>query len=304
MTITTYQSGFRNINILSPHFALLVVDEVHHLPADKFKHIALHSLAYHRMGLSATPVREDGRHEELFPLLGGIVYYKSPQDLVDQGYLSPYRIITVKVKLKQDERRLYEQLRAKYRLLVGAKRFEEVLEAARRGDPKAIEALRIHSDMRQVIALSQSKIDKAVEIAREEYENGGKVIVFTQYIDQAEEIAKRLGALLLTGETPDSDRKRALEQFKKAPRGILVVTTVGDEGLDIPDANVGIIVSGTGSRRQFIQRLGRLLRPKSNKTEARLYEIVIEKTAEEIQARKRKTIDQDDLLQDLDEDYS
>ena len=296
VTITTYQSGFRNINTLSPYFGMLIVDEVHHLPAEKFKYIAMHSIAVYRMGLSATPTREDGKHEELFPLLGGIVYYKLPGELVEQGYLAPYKVITVKVKLSKQERELYEQLRKKYRALVGGLKFQEVLELARRGDSRAAEALKIHSEARMLLAKSTSKIDKAVEIAREEYEKGNKVIVFTQYVDQAREIARRLEALLLTGDTPEEERKRALQEFKYAQRGILVVTTVGDEGLDIPDANVGILVSGTGSRRQFIQRLGRLLRPKPGGKEAVMYEIILEKTTEEFQARKRKTLNLDEYL--------
>ncbi|MEM1825298.1 MAG: DEAD/DEAH box helicase [Desulfurococcaceae archaeon] len=291
ITITTYQSGFRSINEISPFFNLLVIDEVHHLPADKFRYIARHSIAKYKMGLSATPIREDGKHEELFPLLGGIIYYKTPDELVEQGYLSRYRIITVKVSLTPEERKIFEELRKKYRALVGETSFQEVLETARKGDSKAVEALRIHSKMKMLLAKSYSKINKAVEIARNEYENGNKVIVFTQYIEQANEISKRLNALLLTGEIPVDTRKNILTRFKESERGILVVTTVGDEGLDIPDANIGIIVSGTGSRRQFIQRLGRLLRPKKNSVEAKLYEIVLEKTPEEYLARKRKRLE-------------
>lgn len=293
ITITTYQSGFRNINVLSPYFKMIVVDEVHHLPADKFKHIALHSLATLRMGLSATPIREDGKHEELFPLLGGIVYHKAPSELVEQGYLAPYSIVTVKVKMGSDERLAYEALRKKYRALVGDKEFKEVLEEAYKGSAKAIEALKVHSEMRMLLAKSRTKINKAIELALEERERGHKVIVFTQYVDQAKEIAERLGCLLLIGDTSESERKRVLESFKSSPAGILVVTTVGDEGIDIPDANVGIIVSGTGSRRQFIQRLGRLLRPKSGGTTAVLYEIVLERTPEEFQAKRRKLLDLD-----------
>lgn len=290
ITITTYQSGFRNICTLSPYFSMLIIDEVHHLPADKFKHIALHSLAQFRMGLSATPTREDGKHEELFPLLGGIVYYKLPSELVEHGYLVPYTIVTVKVKLTPEERSLYESLRKRYRALVAGKKFQEVLEAARRGDSRAIEALKVHSEIRMLLANSKAKINKAVELALREYAKNNKIIVFTQYVDQAKEISKVINSLLLTGETPEEERKQTLEQFKKTPTGILVVTTVGDEGIDIPDANVGIIVSGTGSRRQFIQRLGRLLRPKGTKSHAVLYEIVLEKTTEEQQARRRKSL--------------
>jgi len=296
ITITTYQSGYRIINEISPYFDLLIVDEVHHLPAEKFRHIAVHSIARYRMGLSATPVREDGKHVELFPLLGGIIYYRSPEELAEKGYLARYVIETVKVKLAREEMEEFEKLRREYRKLVGSAKFSEVLEAARKGDPKAREALKIHSQMRMILARSKSKIEKAVEIARREASRGNKVIVFTQYVDQAKKISELLNAYLLTGETPVEERKRILAEFREKPGGILVVTTVGDEGLDIPDANIGIIVSGTGSRRQFVQRLGRLLRPKKNGGEAKLYEIVLVKTPEEYQALKRKSIDLDEFL--------
>lgn len=289
ITIITYQSGFRYINQISPYFEMIIVDEVHHLPAEKFKYIALHSLAHFRMGLSATPEREDGKHEELFPLMGGVVYYKSPSELVEQGYLSPYQLVTVRVKLDKEEILKYKQLRQLYSQYSKGKTFTEILEEARRGILESIEALKIHSELRKLIALSKSKINKAVELAIKEYESGNKVIVFTQYIDQARDIAEKTKGLLLIGEMPENERKRVLEIFKHSPRGILVVTTVGDEGIDIPDANVGIIVSGTGSRRQFIQRLGRLLRPKTKGMYARLYEIIVEKTPEEYQLKKRRS---------------
>ena len=296
ITITTYQSGFRLINEVSPFFDFLLVDEVHHLPAEKFRYIALHSIARYRMGLSATPIREDGKHEELFPLLGGIVYYRSPAELAKMGYLAHYKIYTIKVKLTREEKKLFEDLRKQYRSLIGYSSFQEVLEAAKRGNEQAKKALRIHSQMRMLMARSKAKIDKAVEIAKRELSRGSKIIVFTQYVDQAKTISRALNAYLLTGEVPVDERKRVLRDFREATSGVLVVTTVGDEGLDIPDANVGIIVSGTGSRRQFIQRLGRLLRPKGGDVEARLYEIVLERTPEEAQARKRKKWDINNFL--------
>jgi superfamily II DNA or RNA helicase len=295
ITITTYQSGFRVIREIAHQYSLLIVDEVHHLPADKFRFIAVHAIALYRMGLSATPYREDGRHEDLFPLLGGIVYYKTPSELSEQGYLAKYVVYTVKARLNPEEWKTYLELRTLYEKYAAGRPFDKLVEEASRGDKSAAEALRVHSRIRMLLARSKSKIEKAVEIARQELDRGGKIIVFTQYVEQAEEIAKRLNAWLLTGETSGDERKKALEEFKAAKSGVLVVTTVGDEGLDIPDANVGIIVSGTGSRRQFIQRLGRILRPKPGGGEARLYEIVIEKTSEEFQARKRKNMDLDEF---------
>ena len=291
VTVTTYQSGFRQINSISPFFDQLIVDEVHHLPAEKFRYIAIHSIARYRMGLSATPVREDGKHEELFPLLGGIIYYKTPEELVEKGYLARYVIKTIRVKMTPEEKKEYMQLRNQFQALAKGRKFEEIVEDASRGDPSAIEALRIHGRIKNLLAHSETKINKAIEIAMRELEKGSKIIIFTQFVDQAEKIAEKLGGFLLTGEIPASERKKALEAFKKADKGVLVVTTVGDEGLDIPDANVGILVSGTGSRRQFIQRLGRLLRP--GKKEAVLYELVFEKTSEEYQAYKRKRLELD-----------
>lgn len=310
ITITTYQSAFRNMGVLSPHFDMIVVDEVHHLPAEKFKYIAYHTIAKYKIGLSATPEREDGKHVELFPLLGGVVFYKSPGELAEQGYLAPYEIVTVRVDLPVQERSMYEKIRRQIELLIaklpeeirsanGKDRFKLILEEARRGNEIAKEVLRLHTELRMLIALSSSKIEKAVELAKRELERGGKIIIFAQYVDQAREIAKRLHGYLLMGETPDHERKKILEAFKTAQSGVLVVTTVGDEGLDIPDASIGIIVSGTGSRRQFIQRLGRLLRPKPGGSKAILYEIVAKRTPEEYQAVRRKIIEPEDTDFDL-----
>jgi superfamily II DNA or RNA helicase len=104
-----------------------------------------------------------------------------------------------------------------------------------------------------------------------------------------------LGAPVVTGETEKKVRDRNFQLFREGLERVLVLTTVGDEGIDIPDANVGIIVAGTGSKRQFIQRLGRLLRPKEGK-QAVLYEIVARGTPEELESRRRKE-GLEDLLQ-------
>ena len=294
ITISTYQTAFRYVDRLAPHFSLLIVDEVHHLPADKFKHIAIHMPARKRMGLSATVIREDGKHEELFPLMGGIVYYKFADELIAQGYLAPYKVITIFVKLNKEEKKKYLELIKKYKELAKDKSFEDILNAARRGDPIAIEALKIRTAIRILVHNASSKKEAVKKIVNDELMKGSKILVFTQYIEQAEGLSKVLNAPVITGELDPKTRKRRLEEFKKGISKVLVVTTVGDEGIDIPDANVGIVVAGTSSRRQFIQRLGRLLRPGKGK-EARLYEIVVKGTHEEAEAKKRKTITISDL---------
>ncbi|MCS7108162.1 MAG: DEAD/DEAH box helicase [Sulfolobales archaeon] len=292
ITLTTYQTAFKYISDLMRSFTFLLIDEVHHLPAEKFMHIALNSPAPHRMGLSATPYREDGRHVVLFPLMGGVVYYKTPAELSEKGFLAPYEVITVYVKLTQDERKKYLELIKRYRALVGSSKFEDVLNAAKNGNPAALEALKIHTSIKLLVQKSKNKVNKAKEIIESELIKGNKIIVFAHYVDLAEEIANTVGALLLTGDVDKGRRDQILSKFKQLRSGVLVVTTVGDEGLDIPDASIGILVAGTGSRRQFIQRLGRLLRPKEGKR-AVLYEIIVKGTSEELQSKRRKNTDID-----------
>ncbi len=295
ITITTYQTAYRHVARISPMFTLLVIDEVHHLPADKFKYIALNTVAPYRLGLSATVVREDGRHEELFPLMGGIVYWKNAGELASEGYLANYVIRTVYVDLTREEKKQLRELIILYRKFARGRKFQEILAAARKGDENAINALKIHSRIKQIVQKSREKIKAVEKIVNRELSRGSKIIIFTQYVDQAKEIAERLNALLLIGEMNSLERKKTLEKFRNMNKGVLVVTTVGDEGLDIPDANIGIIVTGTGSRRQFIQRLGRLLRRGEGKETAILYEIITRGSSEEYQAKKRKSIENLDL---------
>lgn len=296
ITITTYQSASKYISKLAPYFGLLIIDEVHHLPAEKFKTVALGSPAPKRLGLSATPYREDGKHVELFPLMGGVVYYRSPAELAEEGYLAQYEVITIRVGLKPDERKKYLELKKRYRALIGVAKFEEVLDAARRGDSRALEALKLATEMRKIVQMSKSKVEKVKEIV--ERERGSKIIVFAHYVDLAKEIAREVGGLLLTGEVDNAEREKILKVFRESKEGVLVVTTVGDEGLNIPDASVGILVAGTSSPRQFIQRLGRLLRPAPGKV-AKLYEIITKGTAEEVHAKKRKDMS---IISDLEAD--
>ncbi len=295
ITISTYQTAYRKVKLISKYFSFLIIDECHHLPAEKFKHIALNMFSIKRMGLSATVIREDGKHEELFPLMGGIVYYKTPSELSSQGYLAPYVIYQVEVDLSSEEMKKYLETLKLYRELGGGKKFEELLDLAKKGDERAQMALRVHSRLRQIVHKAEAKKKAVKEIVEKELRRGSKIIVFTQYVDQAKELGEILNAPVLVGEVKTKIRRKILEQFKRGDKRVLIVTTVGDEGLDIPDANVGIIVTGTGSRRQFIQRLGRLLRPSKGK-EARLYEVIVRGTPEVYQSKKRKSINLNDFI--------
>ncbi len=287
ITVTTYQTAFKKINIFSTRFDFLVVDEAHHLPADKFRAIAMGSSAIYRMGLSATVAREDGKHEEIFPLMGGVVYSKRASELVQEGYLAPFVVRAVYAQLTPTEKKTYDMLRKEYRRHSLGRRFEEILRLAQKGDPHAIQAVRINAKIKSILAMSEGKIKSIERIIDDELRKGSKILVFTQYKTQAEKIAERTNALLLHGDLDARTRKAILDKFRTMDSGVLVVTTLGDEGLDIPDVNVGILASGTSSSRQFVQRLGRLVRPKPGKS-AILYDIILKGTSEEYQARKRR----------------
>jgi superfamily II DNA or RNA helicase len=293
ITVATYQTAYRYVDELGDKFGLLVIDEAHHLPADKFRTIAEGLVAPYRMALSATPFREDGLHVELFSLMGGLVYFKSFNELAERGYLANYQVVTVQVRLTPEEELKVRSLLNAYKKLANGRQVKELVELAKKGDENAINALKLLNEARKIINLSKAKVQKVKELV--EANKGKKIIVFTQFVEQAEEIAKEVGGFLLTGKLSKSERESALKSFKASQSGVLVVTTVGDEGLDIPDAEVGILVGGTSSRRQFVQRLGRLLRPKEGKN-AVMYEIVTKGTPEEYQAKKRKSLDLDGVF--------
>ncbi len=287
ITITTYQSAFRYVDMLTMGFSMLIVDEVHHLPADKFRFIAESMYAPIRLGLSATVIREDGRHTELFPLMGGIVYSKTLQELIERGYVAPFRIERVYVQLTADEKKKYKELLERYKKLAKNRTFEELLADSRKGDIGALEAIKIRSELRSLVHNAKKKMEAIIKIVDRELKNNSKILIFTQYVEQAKKIAEELSTHYIVGDLDEDTRKRRLEMFRQGVVRVLVLTTVGDEGIDIPDANVGIIVAGTGSKRQFIQRLGRLLRPLPGK-EARLYEVIVRNTFEEAESRKRR----------------
>lgn len=295
ITITTYQTAFRHIKELWNKFGLLIIDEAHHLPADKFRIIAENCLTQYKLGLSATPYREDGKHEFLFSMMGGVVYSREASELIARGYLAPYELIQVKVDLTPSEKKKYFELLKRFRAFSKGRSVMDLIKNVKKGDPNATNAMKIYSELKKVINLSENKLKKVQEIVEENQDK--KILVFTQYVDQAERIARNCNALLLTGKTPHKEREEIVNNFKSSPSGVLVLTTVGDEGLDIPDANVGIIVAGTSSRRQFIQRLGRLLRSREGK-KALLYEVIVKGTSEEYQSRKRKSVDILDSLDD------
>ena len=285
ITLTTYHTASRHMGDLGDKFGLTIVDEVHHVPANKFKNVLLRNFSDGILGTTATPFREDERTNELYDLTGGVIYSKSEEELADRGYLAQFDIIELNAELTPEEEEEYNKLLKEYRIHAQGRNVQQLVKDLRNGDTKAENAMIILNKMKRLIANSKNKMSILDDIVKKE--RGNKMIIFTQYVDQAEEIGKRYNAKVLTGKTDKETREKILNDFRKAKQDILVLTTVGDEGLDIQDATVGAMFSGTGSKRQYTQRLGRLLRPGNGK-KAKLYEIVVKGTREEDWARRRR----------------
>ena len=265
ITVGIYNSVAKHIDKLFDKFALIIFDEVHHVPALTFKEIAFKAKAKYRLGLSATPERVDGNEHLIFMTAGDIVYKISYIELMKAGFLAPIRHHLIYVELSDDEKR---RMRG------------EILIARSEEERRLVE--------RKYALKAKAKVDKVLELLREVGDR--KVLIFTEYVDQAEEIyekARKEGyrVELLVGRT--RNRARIFDRFRKGEINIIVTTRVLDEGIDVPDADVAIIVSGSGSRRQMAQRVGRVIRGGQNKI-ADIYEIITRGTVEERLSRIRR----------------
>jgi superfamily II DNA or RNA helicase len=291
ITVSTYDSAYIHADRLGNRFGLIIFDEVHHLPAEGYRNIAEMFASPFRMGLTATFEREDGLHKELNRLVGGKIFEKRVKDLAGY-YLSPFRLEKIVVELTEEEKKEYEinqKIFSNY--LAGSNitirdsaGFQELVMRSGR-DPKARRALLARNKARDIAFNSISKIGKLSEIL--EKHKGGRVFIFTEHNKLVHRISREFLIPSITYRTTSKERSETLNRFRSGVYRAVVTSKVLDEGIDVPDADVGIVLSGTGSERAFIQRLGRILRKKEGK-EAVLYEIVSAETSETNTARRRK----------------
>jgi len=290
ITVTTYDSAYINAEILGDKFLLLITDETHHLPSECYRQIAEMSIAPYRLGLTAVYEREDGLHSLLPDLIGGIVYELKPDDLAGR-YLARYEVKKIFIPLSEDEKRRYDEKAKVFKNYIASRGIKlENVEDFRRIvmmtglDEKAYEAIKSWDEARRIAFNSKNKIRKLRELL-EKHKND-KIIIFTRYNDLVYTISRIFLIPAITHKTDKKERTAILDGFRRGRFRAIVTSQVLDEGIDVPDANVGIIVSGTGSSREFIQRLGRLLRPAKDK--AILYELISKETGEVRVARRRK----------------
>jgi superfamily II DNA or RNA helicase len=277
VTVSTYDSAYIHADRLGNRFGLIIFDEVHHLPAEGYRNIAEMFASPFRMGLTATFEREDGLHKELNRLVGGKVFEKKVNDLAGY-YLSPFRLEKIVVELTDEEKKEYEinqrifsSYLARSNLSIrDSAGFQELVMRSGR-DPKARRALLARNKARDIAFNSISKIGKLSEIL--EKHKDGRVFIFTEHNKLVHRISKAFLIPSITYRTASNERSDILSRFRSGVYKAVVTSKVLDEGIDVPDADVGIVLSGTGSERAFIQRLGRILIKKEGKA-AVLYEIV------------------------------
>ncbi|MBS7646692.1 MAG: DEAD/DEAH box helicase family protein [Candidatus Jordarchaeales archaeon] len=290
VTVSTYDSAYIHAEELGDKFELLIADECHHLFAPGYSQIAEILAAPFRMGLTSTLHRADMRHLDAPRLIGGVVYEAGHEDLAGE-YVAPYEHKRVYVELTPEEKAEYERLWGVYKgylVMQGLEmRSEEdfqrliMLSAY---DPKAREALLARNRALKIALNSEAKMRFLAEQLRASNE---KTIIFTLHNSLVYAISRRFLIPAITHKTPDKERRLILQKFKAGEYITIVTSQVLDEGIDVPDASRGIILSGTGSPRQLIQRLGRLLRKKDGKV-AQLIEVVSKETKEVEFSRRRR----------------
>lgn len=291
VTVITYDSAAIHIRSLQG-FGLLVFDEAHHLPADTYRTIAEGCISTARLGLSATPDRSDERHTDLDYLIGPVVYERSPAHLREGRHIANYRTEQIAVTLNEREREAYGRAAEVYRAYLRKHRismrsgsdYERMLIWRSGNDPAARDALLAHQAARKIALSASGKMDVVAQLLARHRDD--RVLVFSEYNSLVNDIGLRFFMPTVTHKTPPAERKAILDGFRGGRFSKLATGRVLNEGVDLPDANVAIILSGSATKREFIQRLGRVLRPKV--TEAVLYEVVTEETTEESISRRRQ----------------
>jgi superfamily II DNA or RNA helicase len=287
ITVATYASAVTWAPRIGDRFGLVIVDEAHHVgawcPTEVFEML----VAPARLGLTATPPDDMAalaRH------VGPIAYELGVNDLAGSA-LASYELVTRPIALEGEERRRYRELRGRFAAGYGAFQRDRpdgawkefVRQSA--GSARGRAALAAWRDYRALLAYPQGKRDAVREILAQH--RGSRVLVFTADNATAYAIARELLVMPLTHEIRRAERVRAIEGFRSGACPVLVSSQVLDEGFDVPDADVAIVVGGTSSARRHVQRIGRVLRPRDGKR-ARIYELAVADSAEVAYVERRR----------------
>ena len=292
LTVATYDSAYLRADELGDRFGLVVFDEVHHLGAEGYQDIARMLAAPDRLGLTATFERPDGAHEAIAELVGPRVYEIAVDELAGD-HLAPYEIRRIEVELTADERAEYDEAQGTFvdyvrQANISFSSGSDYLQLVKRSgnDPRAREALLAKQRARELMMNAENKQHQLGRILDRHRDD--RIIVFTAHTDLVYRLSERFLLPAITSETGAAERREILQRFREGTYSRIIAANVLDEGVDVPDATVGVVLSGSGSEREFTQRLGRILRPKEDGDRAVLYELVSSETAEERVAERRR----------------
>jgi superfamily II DNA or RNA helicase len=291
LTVTTYDSAHIHLDRWGHRFGLLVFDECHHLPGPTYMAAAIGSLAPYRLGLTATPERTDGQEGVLDGLIGPIVYRREIKELAGD-FLAEYQTVRLYVELSPEEEAKYILAREQYRSFVdehgismggphGWQRF--IQETCRTKEGRA--AFQAYREQRRLALAAPAKLGVLQKLLDRHRQD--RILIFTNDNATVYQIARRFLVPAITHQTKAKERRHILDCFQSGEYPVVATSRVLNEGVDVPAANVGIVLSGTGTVREHVQRLGRLLR-KHGEKQALLYEVVTRGTSEEYTSDRRR----------------
>ncbi len=291
LTVITYASFVQRAREIGGRFDLVIYDECHHLTGEQSAGVAARLEVPERLGLSATPdVGEEGPYP-LEELIGEIVCRRDVGGMAG-GVLAEYRVVTLEVDLTVEERESYLEHRKRYlsflgrhRIRVGTpqgwNRFIRIASRSKAGR----RAFWSHRVQRQVTQRARGKLDCLERLL--DLHQGERILVFTADNDTVHAVSRRFLVPAFTHRTRAAERRRLLAAFGAGELPVLVTSRVLNEGVDVPEAQIAVVLSGSGSVREHVQRLGRILRRAEGK-EATLYEILARETAEESTSARRR----------------
>ena len=293
VSVTTYDSACIHMERLGNQFGLIVFDECHHLPGEVRRDAARMSAAPLRLGLTATPERSDGRHADLGQLIGPVVY-EMPLAQARGQTLAEYDVVRIPVNLSPEERLRYDELSRVVRSYLIQRRKDnpsygwQDLCAETSKTPEARLAIRAYFAKMSIEDRAEEKLRVLEDLFR--LHAGQACLVFAGSNAMARDVSRRFLIPCLLNHCGKKERLEVLQGLSDGTYPALVANQVLDEGVDLPEVKVAVVIGGTASSRQAKQRLGRVLRKRGG-ARAVLYEIVCTDTNEEKRSRLRRDSD-------------
>lgn len=294
ITVSTYDSAVLTVPFKGNKFGFLIFDECHHLPSEQMQYSAIFSLAPFRLGLTATPETSESREKLMYEICGEFCFQIHIHELAGNT-LSNYEIITKEVELTEQEKEEYSHARKIYTTFLKENnigfgnsnksfawnQFIRVAHQTSLGK----EAFKAYLLQKKISQSSQNKINVVWNIICKHAQE--RILIFTQDNETAYNIGRKFFLPVLTHHTKVKEREHFLNAFRTGEYRILVTSKVLNEGVDVPEASIAIVFSGSGTVREHVQRLGRILRAKEGK-KAILYELISANTGEYFVNQRRR----------------